>query len=663
MQERFALRFESGDRRGETIGIPSTGLSLGRRPGNSVQVLDASVSGKHAELAVDAQGVLLRDLGSTNGTFVGHERVTGERRLTHRDVVVLGKVRFVFLDAHMGAAPAPAGPAASADSSGLELEGDGALGAVAAGRGSGSASAAGEGLQTISADKLARSGKRSILVGVGLVAVVAAGVGAWWWLQQSGGEAAGPRRPVAELPGNLLAAAGSFEGELTGWEALEQATTRFLADRAAAASGETGARAALARGEWAALRSNEVRATPGKALRATGVLSADGGAELRLGIEFATANGEYAPLTAWADAESGGATELVAWVPPGYDRARAVLLARAGSDGGNANADDVGLLPASDAAAAPKVGEFVWTALGKPVRAGVLGKLDRPILSNVRVIGAAGPLELCDANPLAATPNDDGFVLDCGRAEGRTLVFTVAPTVVAQGVATLGEGGLRTHQVEFSREHVDGLIVGSGLDLVRVRFAAPVELSGVPEGGGFRIQAKLGAGEVGLQVLFQKERALADEAARRARDAEKQGKLGECLAAWRDLLDRAPFDAQLVKEAEAARARLLQAGLAEVGEAKLAAERARFFRLVELFRQVRDRARAIAAKYAPSDVETAALALALEIERDLAGLEQDLNTTERERLGRILGALEAQKMPTLAARVRASLAELPGGTK
>ncbi|MCE9593074.1 MAG: FHA domain-containing protein [Planctomycetes bacterium] len=648
MQERFALRFESGDRRGETIGIPAAGLSVGRRPGNSVQVLDASVSGKHAELSVDERGVVLRDTGSTNGTFVGVERIT-ERRLAHGDLVVLGKVRLTFMDAQMGEAPAP--------SAGLELEGD---------VGDPSAAGAGEALHTISADKLARSRSRSVVVAVGLLVVAAGGGAAWWFL---GRGAAGPsvRRAVVELPGNLVPNGFSFERELTGWNAPEDASARFLVDGAAASSGETGARAALAGGEWASLRSTDVRATPGKALRAVGELGSDGGARAWLGIEFADSTGERQPVHAWSAPAEVGAKfehrELTALVPPGYDRALAVVLARAASEAGNALADDVGLVAANDAAAAPKVGEFLWIALGEPARAGVLAKIDHPLLTNVRVVADTGGLALLDGAPVAARVQDDGFALDVGRGGPRTLALTVETGVVAQGIATLGTGGLRTHQVEFAREGVDGLLVGAGLELVRLRFSAPVKLSGSPSGSAFRIEAALGDADVSVQVAFQKERGIADDAGRRAREAEKQGKLGETLAAWGELLDRAPFDAQLVKEAESARSRLIQQGLVEVQNARQAAERARFFRLVDLFRQCREVARAIAAKYSGSEVETAAKELVAANDRDLADLERDLDATERARLQAILAALDAQKMPKLAARVRESLARMSGGTK
>ena len=89
MQTRYSLRFESGDKKGETVAIPATGLTIGRKEGNGLRIADASVSGNHARLSIDAEGVKITDLGSTNGTRVGTARVT-ESRLQAGDTLYLG---------------------------------------------------------------------------------------------------------------------------------------------------------------------------------------------------------------------------------------------------------------------------------------------------------------------------------------------------------------------------------------------------------------------------------------------------------------------------------------------------------------------------------------------------------------------------------------------
>ena len=54
-----------------------------------VVLADPSVSGRHARLAVTAEGARVEDLGSKNGTRVGGERVEA-RLLAHGDELRLG---------------------------------------------------------------------------------------------------------------------------------------------------------------------------------------------------------------------------------------------------------------------------------------------------------------------------------------------------------------------------------------------------------------------------------------------------------------------------------------------------------------------------------------------------------------------------------------------
>jgi phage tail-like protein len=55
---------------GFTIPLTSPLLTIGRSPENDVALLDDLVSRHHAELQMTPEGVLLTDLGSSNGTFI-----------------------------------------------------------------------------------------------------------------------------------------------------------------------------------------------------------------------------------------------------------------------------------------------------------------------------------------------------------------------------------------------------------------------------------------------------------------------------------------------------------------------------------------------------------------------------------------------------------------
>jgi EAL domain-containing protein (putative c-di-GMP-specific phosphodiesterase class I) len=72
--------------------LPAT---IGRAETNDLRVVVPAVSKQHAVFLSHAQGCCIRDLGSTNGTFVNGRRVT-ECVLTDGDIIHLGPVEFCF---------------------------------------------------------------------------------------------------------------------------------------------------------------------------------------------------------------------------------------------------------------------------------------------------------------------------------------------------------------------------------------------------------------------------------------------------------------------------------------------------------------------------------------------------------------------------------------
>jgi len=72
--------------------------SLGRHPSSSIHLADPGISKNHCEIVRTAdERYVLRDLGSTNGTWVRGERV-GEHRLAHGDEILVGSTRMLFQD-------------------------------------------------------------------------------------------------------------------------------------------------------------------------------------------------------------------------------------------------------------------------------------------------------------------------------------------------------------------------------------------------------------------------------------------------------------------------------------------------------------------------------------------------------------------------------------
>jgi len=83
-----------GPQEGESYPVDYVrGTIIGRSPSNNIFIKDRAVSRAHCQIRVDGDRCFIEDLGSTNGTFVGDERVT-EAELTDGSVVRVGVNRF-----------------------------------------------------------------------------------------------------------------------------------------------------------------------------------------------------------------------------------------------------------------------------------------------------------------------------------------------------------------------------------------------------------------------------------------------------------------------------------------------------------------------------------------------------------------------------------------
>lgn len=89
------LVIEDGPGRGNSFRLETQETTLGRLPGNDIVIGDPKVSRHHAVVVKGPEGFVIRDLGSTNGTFVNGRRVS-ERLLAPGDLIVLGDTRLRF---------------------------------------------------------------------------------------------------------------------------------------------------------------------------------------------------------------------------------------------------------------------------------------------------------------------------------------------------------------------------------------------------------------------------------------------------------------------------------------------------------------------------------------------------------------------------------------
>ena len=130
------LIFKSGSREGRAVDINRGRVTIGRVAENDVQLTGEKVSRHHAVIEVeDGQRVVLRDLGSRNGTFVDGHRLAGSCVLTGGEQLRFGDEELRVEDAPAARARAEAPPPQQAPSSESDAASGSRAGAVTRRRG------------------------------------------------------------------------------------------------------------------------------------------------------------------------------------------------------------------------------------------------------------------------------------------------------------------------------------------------------------------------------------------------------------------------------------------------------------------------------------------------------------------------------------------------
>jgi len=99
---RALLLVQRGPSAGSRFLLDTDEVSAGRHPDSDIFLDDVTVSRRHAAFRRTAEGFVVSDVGSLNGTYVNRDRVD-EILLSGGDEVQIGKYRLVYFPSQAGA--------------------------------------------------------------------------------------------------------------------------------------------------------------------------------------------------------------------------------------------------------------------------------------------------------------------------------------------------------------------------------------------------------------------------------------------------------------------------------------------------------------------------------------------------------------------------------
>jgi pSer/pThr/pTyr-binding forkhead associated (FHA) protein len=91
------LIVRAGTQAGDRFALTGDQTRLGRHPDSEIMLDDITVSRRHASIERTAEGYVVTDAGSLNGTYVNQQRI--ERAVLHHgDELQVGKFRLVLFE-------------------------------------------------------------------------------------------------------------------------------------------------------------------------------------------------------------------------------------------------------------------------------------------------------------------------------------------------------------------------------------------------------------------------------------------------------------------------------------------------------------------------------------------------------------------------------------
>jgi hypothetical protein len=634
----YVLEILDGDRAGDVLSLSDRPIRIGRKPGNDLVLHDEKTSGVHAEVVSEGGRYVLRDLGSTNGTFLDGKRVT-EIVLSVGDVVTVGRLRVKF-------------------------------------RGEGDAAAGGADTGDLSMHRIdaARLQKRSGVGGL-LAALVLLGAGAGgylWWQAQAGDEGQGAARQQRQAPvvvaGNKLAQAlASCEAE-EGWN-LRTAGAGF--QPSSRSNTGTGAFEA-ARGDGAeaadfavATLQEALPVLTGRTLTIRAFARTDGGAEAALRAVFFAANDgnpfRFRTGTLVAPANGWSPLELVLAVPQGCDRLQLELVAALPASGAAVGFDDVAVVEQGQATATDsKLAESKQTAIGTGTAfvvrstdpdnpATVLGVLPGKVRKELEALHKAGFGALSDVvTKWECTPTERSFQLSAQGVDSLEFVFPAE----AAGNLLARNGEAFASLAADSAFEAQAVLLGDRATRALLQCSQPVACSGRSGGGLYRLVVGGNAVELGLGFAAERQQAIG--LLEQARRAAQAGQPGEALDRVRELAGKVPHDSEILGQARAQRAQLLAEQADALKRLQDDLAEAAFFDTRGGFQRVLSGVDEVLSRYGEHNVEDLPLAQQLreQASQRLAAMATAEHDSQRARLEAMAKALAGAQQQGLAGVVQ-----------
>ena len=102
------LKILKGPSQGKELKISRAKFIIGRGDDCHLRVRSDKISRQHCQIDVEGAKVVVRDLGSRNGTLVNGERIEGDLELKAADVIQVGPLQFeVMIDHTLGGKKRP----------------------------------------------------------------------------------------------------------------------------------------------------------------------------------------------------------------------------------------------------------------------------------------------------------------------------------------------------------------------------------------------------------------------------------------------------------------------------------------------------------------------------------------------------------------------------